>query len=54
MKIVSGTARPTKFKDYEQIGAAMEERAHGISINAACLDYETSARYYEHMDCPRL
>ena len=44
-----GTAVATK---YDQIDAAPEERARGITINAAHVEYETKLRHYAHVDCP--
>lgn len=37
---------------YDQVDAAPEERARGVTINAAHIEYETSARHYCHVDCP--
>jgi len=39
-------------KSYAQIDAAPEERARGITINTAHVEYETSKRHYAHVDCP--
>ena len=39
-------------KDYSQIDAAPEERARGITINTAHVEYETAGRHYAHVDCP--
>jgi len=39
-------------KDYSQIDAAPEERARGITINTAHVEYETEGRHYAHVDCP--
>ncbi|KAG0297481.1 translation elongation factor Tu [Linnemannia gamsii] len=39
-------------KAYDQIDAAPEERARGITINTAHVEYETEARHYAHVDCP--
>ena len=41
-----------KFEDYSQIDSAPEERARGITINTAHVEYETTARHYAHVDCP--
>ena len=41
-----------KFTDYNQIDKAPEERARGITINAAHVEYETPNRHYGHIDCP--
>jgi elongation factor Tu len=40
------------LKRYEDIDAAPEERARGITINTAHVEYETSVRHYAHVDCP--
>ena len=37
---------------YDQIDKAPEERARGITINTAHVEYETDARHYAHVDCP--
>ena len=39
-------------KDYSQIDSAPEERARGITINTAHVEYETESRHYAHVDCP--
>jgi elongation factor Tu len=39
-------------KSYEEIDAAPEERARGITINTAHVEYETETRHYAHVDCP--
>ena len=39
-------------KAYDQIDAAPEEKARGITINTAHVEYETQARHYAHVDCP--
>ena len=39
-------------KAYDQIDAAPEEKARGITINTAHVEYETSTRHYAHVDCP--
>nr|YP_009455853.1 translation elongation factor Tu [Dictyopteris divaricata]YP_010205358.1 translation elongation factor Tu [Grateloupia livida]AQZ25069.1 translation elongation factor Tu [Dictyopteris divaricata]UAV85927.1 translation elongation factor Tu [Grateloupia livida] len=39
-------------KKYEDIDAAPEERARGITINTAHVEYETEVRHYAHVDCP--
>jgi elongation factor Tu len=50
------TAAITKFfgeyKPYDQIDAAPEERARGITISTAHVEYETPNRHYAHVDCP--
>ena len=40
------------FKRYEDIDKAPEEKARGITINAALVEYETEERHYGHVDCP--
>lgn len=40
------------LKRYEDIDAAPEERARGITINTAHVEYETEVRHYAHVDCP--
>jgi elongation factor Tu len=39
-------------KKYEDIDAAPEEKARGITINTAHVEYETTNRHYAHVDCP--
>ena len=50
------TILSTKFggeaKAYDQIDAAPEEKARGITINTAHVEYETESRHYAHVDCP--
>src|SRR6056300_612116 len=50
------TAASTKyfgdFKAYDQIDGAPEEKARGITISTAHVEYETEARHYAHVDCP--
>ena len=41
-----------EFKAYDQIDAAPEEKARGITINTAHVEYETEKRHYAHVDCP--
>ena len=41
-----------KFEAYDQIDKAPEERARGITINTAHVEYETEKRHYAHVDCP--
>src|ERR1700710_133567 len=40
------------FTAYDQIDKAPEERARGITISTAHVEYETKARHYAHVDCP--
>ncbi|WP_225721399.1 elongation factor Tu [Candidatus Vallotiella sp. (ex Adelges kitamiensis)] len=39
-------------KKYDEIDAAPEEKARGITINTAHIEYETEQRHYAHVDCP--
>ena len=41
-----------EFKAYDQIDGAPEERARGITINTAHVEYQTDKRHYAHVDCP--
>jgi len=41
-----------EFQEYDQIDAAPEEKARGITISTAHVEYETDARHYAHVDCP--
>ena len=41
-----------EFVDYANIDKAPEERARGITINTAHVEYETEKRHYAHVDCP--
>nr|YP_010988245.1 translation elongation factor Tu [Rhodochorton tenue]WOK79441.1 translation elongation factor Tu [Rhodochorton tenue] len=42
----------TKLKKFDEIDAAPEEKARGITINTAHVEYETHNRHYAHVDCP--
>ena len=50
-KVLAETGGAT-FMAYDQIDKAPEEKARGITINTAHVEYETSARHYAHVDCP--
>ena len=41
-----------KFTGYAEIDKAPEEKARGITINSAHVEYETGNRHYGHIDCP--
>ena len=41
-----------EFMAYDQIDKAPEEKARGITINTAHVEYQTTARHYAHVDCP--
>ncbi|NRB00831.1 MAG: 50S ribosome-binding GTPase, partial [Rhodobacteraceae bacterium] len=40
------------FKAYDEIDGAPEEKARGITISTAHVEYETDNRHYAHVDCP--
>jgi len=50
-KILAETGGAT-FTAYDQIDKAPEEKARGITISTAHVEYETKARHYAHVDCP--
>jgi elongation factor Tu len=50
-KILAETGGAT-FTAYDQIDKAPEEKARGITISTAHVEYETSKRHYAHVDCP--
>ncbi len=41
-----------EFKAYDQIDSSPEEKARGITINTAHVEYQTEKRHYAHVDCP--
>ena len=41
-----------KSKKFDEIDSAPEEKARGITINTAHVEYETETRHYAHVDCP--
>ena len=41
-----------EFKAYDQIDSAPEEKARGITIATAHVEYQSPARHYAHVDCP--
>lgn len=45
-------AGSAKARKYDEIDAAPEEKARGITINTAHVEYETETRHYAHVDCP--
>ncbi len=49
---VLAEAGGAKFTAYDQIDKAPEEKARGITISTAHVEYETAARHYAHVDCP--
>src|SRR6056297_1403779 len=46
---MSGSA---EYTSYDSIDKAPEEKARGITINTAHVEYQTEARHYAHVDCP--
>jgi elongation factor Tu len=50
-KVLAETGGAT-FTAYDQIDKAPEEKARGITINTAHVEYETAKRHYAHVDCP--
>lgn len=50
-KVLSEHGR-AKFTDYSEIDKAPEERARGITIATAHVEYETEKRHFSHVDCP--
>ncbi len=49
---VLAEAGGASFTDYDQIDKAPEEKARGITISTAHVEYETGNRHYAHVDCP--
>ena len=47
-----GMLGKAKYEAYDSIDSAPEEKARGITINTAHVEYETDARHYAHVDCP--
>ncbi|WP_192895508.1 GTP-binding protein, partial [Pelotomaculum sp. FP] len=50
--MVLSTVGGASVKKYDEIDNAPEERARGITINTAHVEYETEKRHYAHVDCP--
>ncbi len=50
-KVLSG-ANQTKYTSYDEINAAPEEKARGLTIAISHVEYETPNRHYAHVDCP--
>ncbi|KAE8225056.1 hypothetical protein CF326_g7929 [Tilletia indica] len=51
-KVLSEASGKGKFVDYASIDKAPEEKARGITISTAHVEYETANRHYAHVDCP--
>ena len=49
---VLAAAGQAAAKKFDEIDAAPEERARGITISTAHVEYETDNRHYAHVDCP--
>ena len=49
---ISATLSRSSGKQFDEIDSAPEERARGITINTAHVEYETENRHYAHVDCP--
>ena len=52
LKTLSVTGHKAQDKNVDQIDNAPEEKARGITINTAHVEYETDKRHYAHVDCP--
>src|SRR5271163_3401599 len=50
-KVLAETGK-AKYTAYDQIDSSPEEKARGITINTAHVEYETDKRHYAHVDCP--
>jgi elongation factor Tu len=51
-KVLAKYVPTVQFRPFESIDNAPEERARGITINVAHVEYETEKRHYAHIDCP--
>ncbi|OYW11880.1 MAG: elongation factor Tu [Acidobacteriia bacterium 12-62-4] len=51
-KVLSKHNAKNSFRSFDSIDNAPEEKARGITINAAHVEYETPNRHYAHVDCP--
>lgn len=49
---VMAAAGGAQARKFDEIDAAPEERARGITISTAHVEYETESRHYAHVDCP--
>lgn len=50
--LVLAENKGAKYRKYDEIDNAPEEKARGVTINAFHLEYETATRHYAHIDCP--
>ncbi len=51
-RVLSKQNKSVEFKPFDSIDNAPEEKARGITINVAHVEYETQNRHYAHIDCP--
>jgi elongation factor Tu len=51
-KVLAATNPKVRFRSFETIDNAPEERERGVTINASHVEYETANRHYAHVDCP--
>jgi elongation factor Tu len=51
-KVLAMADTTIEFKAYDAIDSAPEEKARGITINTAHVEYQTANRHYAHVDCP--
>ena len=51
-KVLAEANKKNTYTAYDKIDAAPEEKARGITINTAHVEYETEKRHYAHVDCP--
>src|SRR5919201_1735741 len=51
-RVLGKTNPKVKFRSFDSIDNAPEEKARGITINTSHVEYETAARHYAHVDCP--
>ena len=51
-KVLASINPKVKFRAFDSIDNAPEERERGVTINAAHVEYETGNRHYAHVDCP--
>ena len=52
LKVLAAHGMKAQDKGVDQIDAAPEEKARGITINSTHVEYETDSRHYAHVDCP--
>src|SRR3970282_2022439 len=51
-KVLARENPKVRFRPFDSIDNAPEERARGVTINASHVEYETANRHYAHVDCP--